>query len=108
MFTSRLRKLKAGDHTTRASLDLGRLVDREERLLDTLSRGVGDTGDNKSSDGSSDTTSDGGSGQPPANIEIDISSMESNSEVIIRYRDMAKMQPCQLTANVTNYQNHKA
>ena len=36
----RLRKLKTGDNATRASLDLGRLVDREERLLDTLSRGV--------------------------------------------------------------------
>ena len=71
-------------------------MDREERLLDTLSRGVGDRSDSKSSDGSSDSTSEAGSAQPPANIEIDISSMESNSEVIIRYHDMAKMQPSQL------------
>ena len=61
---------------------------REERLLDTLSRGVDNTLD---TDGDSDTTSGSdnvvpGPAEPVnANIEIDISSMESNSEVIIPY-----------------------
>ena len=34
----RLRKLQALDPSNRASIDLGRLRGREERLLDTLSR----------------------------------------------------------------------
>ena len=84
----RLRKLQNVDASNRASLDLDRLVAREERLLDTLSRGV-DTVDIVDMDGDSDTTS-GHSDTVPvpaglepvnANIEIDISSMESNSEV---------------------------
>ena len=84
----RLRKLQNVDASNRASLDLDRLVAREERLLDTLSRGV-DTVDIVDTDGDSDTTSGhSDSVQVPvglepvnANIEIDISSMESNSEV---------------------------
>jgi len=72
----RLRKLKTGDNATRASLDLGRLVDREERLLDTLSRGVS-PGDKSDTDTGS-SSSDGAA--PVNNIEIDISSMESSSE----------------------------
>ena len=67
---------------------------REDRLLDTLSRGV-EPGTRVArgpssghSDGDSDHSNDNDStinqeNMAPGNIEIDISSMESNSEVII-------------------------
>ena len=65
----RLRKV-TGYAATRASLDLD-LVGGEERMLDSFSRGVENCGPNHS---------DGSHGN--ANIEIEISSLESNSEVI--------------------------
>ena len=73
------------DPSNRASIDLGRLRGREERLLDTLSRGVEDVVTSETSEGESDKcdTEDGderGSMQR-GDIEIDISSIESNSEV---------------------------
>ena len=91
----RIRKLQELDRANRASLDLERLVAREDRLLDTLSRGVEPgtrvtRGPSSSghSDGDSDHSNDNDSTSnqenlAPGNIEIDISSMESNSEVII-------------------------
>ena len=60
----RLRKVN-GYATTRASLDLD-LVGGEERMLDSFSRGVENCGPSHGN----------------ANIEIEISSLESNSEVI--------------------------
>ena len=90
----RIRKLQELDRANRASLDLERLVAREDRLLDTLSRGV-EPGTRVAcgpssghSDGDSDHSNDNDStinqeNMAPGNIEIDISSMESNSEVII-------------------------
>ena len=73
------------DPSNRASIDLGRLRGREERLLDTLSRGVEDVVTSETSEGEGDKcdTEDGderGSIQR-GDIEIDISSIESNSEV---------------------------
>ena len=81
----RLRKLQGLDPSNRASIDLGRLRGREERLLDTLSRGVEEVVTSETREGESDKcdTEDGderGSIQR-GDIEIDISSIESNSEV---------------------------
>ena len=61
-----VRLRKVNNYNTRASLDLD-LVRGEERILDSYSRGV--------ENGS-------GNNHGNANIEIEISSLESNSEVI--------------------------
>ena len=60
-----LRMRKVTNYSTRASLDL-ELVGDEERILDSFSRGVENCGNSHGN----------------ANIEIEISSLESNSEVI--------------------------
>ena len=96
----RLRKLEGGV-AGRGSLELGRLVAREERLLDTLGGRGEDTGlatstSSEASDkcGSEVSGADchmglviteillqGDTSESRGNIEIDISSMESSSEV---------------------------